>query len=246
MRTSNPAMNPQVFERESFGATSEAMTIQGAVNKCTLLIILTMISALANWHLLRTGNPASMPLMQIGAIGGFIVALVTIFKKDLSPLTAPVYAILEGLALGGVSAIYASLYEGIVFQAVFLTFGTLACLLIAYSSGIIKVTEKLKLGIVAATGAIALVYLFAFIASFFMQVRLFGIFENGLVGIGFSLVVVAVAAFNLLLDFDFIEKGASVGAPKYFEWYGAFGLLVTLVWLYLEILKLLSKLNRRR
>jgi len=174
-----------------------------------------------------------------------ITAFVTVFKKEWSPVTAPVYAVLEGFALGGISAILEARYEGIVIQAVALTFGTAGCLLIAYKSGIIKATENFKLGVFAATGAIGLIYLIGWIMSFF-GTSIPAIHENGLIGIGFSLVVVTVAALNLVLDFDFIEKGAEHGAPKFMEWYAAFGLMVTLIWLYLEILRLLSKLNSRK
>jgi len=185
-----------------------------------------------------------VPLMLAGVIGGFICAMVTVFKKEWSPVTAPVYALLEGLALGGISAAFDLRYPGIGIQAVSLTFGTLFLLLLAYSSGVIKVTQKFRLGIVAATGGIALFYVMEMLLSFF-GVRFAAINGSGVIGIGFSLIVVAVAALNLVLDFDFIERGVQYGAPKYMEWYGAFGIMVTLVWLYLEILRLLAKMNRR-
>jgi len=178
-------------------------------------------------------------------IGGLITAFVTVFKKEWSQITAPIYAVLEGLALGGISAFFNAQYDGIVIQAVALTFGTAGCLLIAYKSGVIKATENFKLGIFAATGAIGLIYLVGMIMRFFGSGIPY-IHENGLIGIGFSLVVVTIAALNLVLDFDFIEKGAEQGAPKFMEWYAAFGLMVTLIWLYLEILRLLSKLNSRK
>jgi uncharacterized YccA/Bax inhibitor family protein len=159
--------------------------------------------------------------------------------------TAPIYALLEGLFLGGISAIFEAQYPGIVIQAVSLTFGTLFCLLLAYRSGIIKVTENFKLGVAAATGGIALIYLATLVLGLF-GVRMPFIHESGLIGIGFSLFVVVIAALNLVLDFDFIESGAKSGAPKYMEWYAAFGLMVTLIWLYIEILRLLAKLRSRR
>jgi uncharacterized YccA/Bax inhibitor family protein len=159
-------------------------------------------------------------------------------------VTAPIYAVLEGLFLGGISAIFEMSYPGIVIQAVALTFGTLFCLLAAYKSRLIKVTENFKLGIVAATGAICLIYLVSIIMGFF-GASIPMIHSSGPLGIGFSLFVVTIAALNLVLDFDFIERGSEMGAPKYMEWYGAFGLVVTLVWLYIEILRLLSKLRRR-
>ena len=160
-------------------------------------------------------------------------------------MTAPIYAALEGLALGGISAVFESRYPGIVSQAVFLTFGTLAALLIAYRSGWIKATENFKLGVVAATGGIFFVYLISFVLSFF-GVSIPLIHGSGVFGILFSLFVVVIAALNLVLDFDFIEQGAEQGAPKYMEWFAAFGLMVTLIWLYLEVLRLLSKLQQRR
>jgi uncharacterized YccA/Bax inhibitor family protein len=170
--------------------------------------------------------------------------MVTIFKKEWSPVTAPIYALLEGLALGGISAAFDLRYPGIGIQAVSLTFGTLFALLLVYSSGIIKVTQKFRIGVVAATGGIALFYLLEWAMSFF-GFRFVAINGSGIIGIGFSLLVVGIAALNLVLNFDFIERGVQCGAPKYMEWYGAFGIMVTLVWLYLEILNLLAKMRRR-
>jgi len=171
---------------------------------------------------------------------------VTIFKKEWSPVTAPIYALLEGMALGGISAIINTRYPGIAFQAVSLTFGTLFVMLSLYRSGIIKVTDKFRIGIIAATGGICLFYFASMLLSFF-HVNFFGsVWGSGAVGIGFSLVVVAIAALNLVLDFDFVEQGVAYGVPKYMEWYAAFGIMVTLVWLYLEILRLLAKMNSRR
>jgi uncharacterized YccA/Bax inhibitor family protein len=195
-----------------------------------------------------TWNPTapeqSMQWILIGAIAGFVVALITIFNKKVAPFTAPLYAVCEGVFLGAVSSMFEKQFPGIVFQAILLTFGTLGSLLLAYTSRLIKVTENFKLGVVAATGGVALFYLVSMIMGFF-GVQMPMIYGSGLVGIGFSVVVVIIAALNLVLDFDFIEQGAEQGAPRYMEWYAAFGLVVTLVWLYLEILRLLSKLNRR-
>ena len=179
-----------------------------------------------------------------GAIGGFVLALITTFKKEWSPVTAPMYALVEGFFLGAISAVFEARFPGIVFQAVLLTFGTLFALLAAYRSGLIKVTENFKLGVVAATGGIALLYLASFVLSFF-NINVPVIHEASWLGIAFSLFVVVVAALNLVLDFDFIETGAAARAPKYMEWYGAFGLMVTLVWLYVEFLRLLSKIQQR-
>jgi uncharacterized YccA/Bax inhibitor family protein len=188
---------------------------------------------------------ASSGYAMLGGIGGLICALVTVFKPRWSPYTAPLYAGLEGLLLGGVSAMFEASYPGIALQAVGATCGTLAALLAAYASGLIRPSEHFKLGIMAATGGICLVYLASWVLSLLGIHAMGSLFGNGLLGIGFSVVVVIVAALNLVLDFDFIENGVRQAAPKYMEWYGAFGLLVTLVWLYLEILRLLSKLRSR-
>ena len=186
----------------------------------------------------------SLPWVAVGAIAGFIVALVTIFKQTWAPVTAPLYALLEGLVIGGVSAIFEAQFPGIVIQAAGLTLGTCLALLLAYKSRLIRATENFKLGVVAATGGIALFYLLTIVLGFF-GIRIPLLYSNGWVGIGFSLFVVVIAALNLVLDFDFIEQGAAQGAPKYMEWYGAFGLMVTLIWLYLEMLRLLAKLRSR-
>lgn len=222
------------------------MTLTGTVNKTGFLLAFLILSASYTWNIyFKTNNPASItPWLIGGGIGGFIVAMVTTFKKNLSPITAPVYAVLEGLFLGSLSAFFESRFPGIVIQAVGLTFGTLFALLLAYRSGLIKATENFKLGVTAATGGICLLYLISFILSFF-GAGIPYIHQSGLIGIGFSLFVVVIAALNLVLDFDFIENAAENGAPKYMEWYGAFGLLVTLIWLYIEILRLLSKLRGR-
>jgi uncharacterized YccA/Bax inhibitor family protein len=184
------------------------------------------------------------PYMVIGLLGGFILALITIFAKKAAPVTAPIYAVLEGLFLGGLSAIFEARFPGIAAQAVFATFGTLLGLLLAYRSGLIKATENFKLGVFAATAGIALLYLVSFVMGFFGK-SIPMIHEATPIGIAFSVFVVIIAALNLVLDFDFIENGVRFGAPKYMEWYAAFGLLITLVWLYLEILRLLSKVRSR-
>lgn len=245
MRTSNPTLNDKVFERAGFG-TGNAMTINGTVNKVGILLLLVLIPAAWMWNQVMTAWEPSQAMgpALMGGIGGFVVALVTIFKKNWAPVTAPLYALLEGLFLGGISATYNIQFAGLPMQAVALTFGTLAVLLLAYRTGLVRATENFKLGVVAATGGIAVLYLASFVMSLF-GARIPFIHESGLVGIGFSLFVVVIAALNLVLDFDFIEKGSEMGAPKYMEWYAAFGLLVTLVWLYLEILRLLAKLQSR-
>jgi uncharacterized YccA/Bax inhibitor family protein len=242
MRTSNPMMKDNVFTRSLAGV--EKMTLQGAVNKTITLLALVVIGAGFTWNLFyNQGAAAVQPWMIGGLVGGLVVAMVTIFKQTWAPFLAPVYAVLEGLALGGISAFFEARYPGVVMQAVALTFGVLFCLLMAYKSRLIKVTENFRLGVVAATGGIALVYLIGFVGSFFGWQMPY-IHESGMIGIGFSLFVVVIASMNLVLDFDFIERGNGV-APKYMEWYAAFGLIVTLVWLYLEILRLLSKLRDR-
>ncbi len=247
MRTANPTLNSKTFTGfRSVTDSSDAMSIQGTVNKTGILLVLALISAAWTWNLYYTSGSAAavMPWVIGGAIGGFIVSIITIFKKQWAPLTAPVYALLEGLFLGGISSILEAQYPGIVIQAVGLTFGTLWGLLLAYKSGVIKATENFKLGVVAATGGIAIVYLATMMLGFF-GVEIPFIHGSGILGIGFSCFVVVIAALNLVLDFDFIEAGAANGAPRYMEWYAAFGLIVTLIWLYIEILRLLAKLRSR-
>lgn len=252
-RTANPALNKKTFAPGKFAASydqTQVMTIQGTVNKTGLLILLVLLGAIFTWQQFYKSfeyGPSNLVtgLMIGGGIGGFILALITVFKRTASPYTAPVYALLEGLFLGGLSAIFESQYPGIVMQAVALTFGTLIMLLLAYKSGWIKATENFKLGVVAATGGIALVYFVSFILSLF-GIRFGFLYGNSLFSIGVSVFIVIIAALNLVLDFDFIEHGAESGVPKYMEWYAAFGLIVTLIWLYIEILRLLSKLASRR
>jgi uncharacterized YccA/Bax inhibitor family protein len=250
MQSGNPALNKNTFLDAASGAVvtrgDEAMTINGTVNKTGLLLVLVLVGAMVSWS--RFGGPdslpAMMPLVLGGCIGGLALGLVTVFKKTWAPFTAPLYAVAEGLFIGALSAIFEMRYPGIVMQAVGLTFGTMAALLLAYRSGLIRATEKFKLGIVAATGGIMLLYLANFAMGFFGHSIGFINGSSG-VGIAFSAVVVVIAALNLILDFDLIETGAQQGAPKYMEWYGAFALVVTLVWLYLELLRLLSKLQSR-
>lgn len=252
MKTSNPALGENTFRNVGSGGygaidTTQRMTLNGTVNKTGILLICAFASAAWTWYsFMSTADPAAAGgLMTIGLIGGFICAMVTVFKKEWSPVTAPLYALLEGLALGGISAVINAHYPGIAFEAVGLTFGTLFALLFAYSTRIIKVTRKFALGIFAATGGIMVFYLAQMLLGFFHIPLLPSTNGNGAIGIGFSLFVVAIAALNLILDFDFIERGVNYGAPKYMEWYGAFGIMVTLVWLYLEILRLLAKMRSR-
>ncbi len=217
------------------------MTVSGTVSKTGILLALVVLGATFTWNL---EGPLAAPLMWGGAIGGLIVALVTIFKKEWAPITAPIYGLLQGLFLGGISAMYNQQFQGIVLQAVMLTFGVMAMMLFLYQSGIIKVTEKFRMGVVAATGGVFLVYIVTFVLGFF-GVQVPFIHGSGMMGIGFSLLVVGIAALNLVMDFDSVDRGVAAGAPRFMEWYCAFGLMVTLIWLYLEMLRLLSKLQRR-
>ncbi len=251
MRTANPTLTAETFTRARRVAGAEAMTIQGTVHKAVLMLALVVLAASWPWKAFfgapdpAVAAQAIQPYIWGGLLGGLVVALVTVFRKEWAMITAPLYALLEGLALGGISAFFEFRFPGIVIQAVGLTFGTLFCLLLAYRSGLIRATENFKLGVVAATGGIFVVYMVTMVLGFF-GVRMPFIHESGPVGILFSLFVVVVAALNLVLDFDFIEHGAEAGAPKYMEWYAAFGLMVTLIWLYIEILRLLAKLRSRR
>jgi uncharacterized YccA/Bax inhibitor family protein len=244
MRTSNPALTEKAFKGQV--AYGEAMTLQGTVNKTGLLLLCVVATAAWTWGLSHSLEPtAALPWMIGGLIGGFIFALVTIFKQNWAPFTAPIYALLEGLALGGISAIFERSYPGVAIQAVGLTLGTLFVMLLAYKTGMIRATQGFKLGVIAATGGIALLYIVEMVLGGFFHIQVPAINGSGPIGIGFSLFVVIIAALNLVLDFDMIETGVQNGAPKYMEWYGAFGLMVTLIWLYLEILRLLSKARRR-
>jgi uncharacterized YccA/Bax inhibitor family protein len=241
MRSGNPVLKDSTFRRP-LESSGERMTLGGTVNKTAMLLAIAVVSAAYSWgRYLGTGDPASVQgLMLIGVVGGLVLALLTVFRSSLAPYTAPAYALFQGLALGGISAILDARFPGIVIQAVGLTFGTLFSLLAAYRSGLIKATENFKLGVVAATGGIFVLYMVNLVMGFFGKSIGF-IHESGTVGILFSAFVVVIAALNLVLDFDFIESGVEQGAPKHMEWYGAFGLVVTLLWLYLEILRLLAK-----
>lgn len=247
MRTSNPTLQPELMSGMESVARGEEMTVQGVVNKTGLLLLCVLITAGWTWmqFFQSGGNPAAVQgWMWFGLIGGFILALVTIFKKEWAPVTAPCYALAEGFFIGAVSSLFEASYPGIVIQATSLTFGTLFAMLVAYKSGMVRATEGFKLGVVAATGGIAIVYFIAIVLSFF-GVNLSFIYGNGALGIGFSLFVVVIAALNLVLDFDLIEKGAEYRLPKYMEWYCSFSLMVTLIWLYIEFLRLLSKARSR-
>src|SRR5580692_1140701 len=244
MRTSNPALNEKAFKGQV--AIGDAMTLQGTVNKTGVLLLCVVATAAWTWGLAHSNTPEAVyPWMIGGVLGGFVVALVTIFKKNWSPITAPAYALLEGFALGGISAIFEQTYHGIAIKAVCLTFGTLFVMLLAYKTGMIRATQGFKIGVIAATGGIMVFYLISMVLRVFFHFQVPLIYGGGPWGIIFSLFVVIIAALNLVLYFDMIETGVNGSAPKYMEWYGAFGLMVTLIWLYLEILRLLGKARRR-
>src|SRR6201987_1813061 len=244
LRSTNPVLKESAFA----GAipTGDTMTIQGTVNKTGLLLLFVVVAAAWTWGLSRSETPeAAFPWMIGGALLGFVTALVTVFKKAWAPISAPIYALCEGLFLGGISAIFNRSYPGIAFQAVSLTFAVMFVMLLAYKFGIIRATRGFKLGVIAATGGIALVYLVNMVMSLFFHTQMSFLYSSTKLGTGISLFIVVVAALNLIIDFDMIENAARMGAPKYMEWYGAFGLMVTLIWLYLEILRLLGKARRR-
>ncbi|MFA5879525.1 MAG: Bax inhibitor-1/YccA family protein [Candidatus Margulisiibacteriota bacterium] len=248
MPSSNPLLQPKSFSKNEYfsktGTFEKGMTVEGTVNKTGILLTLLVVSAGWVWWFSYNNPSVIMPYMLIGIIGGFIALLITMFKKDIAPVTAPIYAILEGFAIGGISTLFEGQYPGIVTQAVCLTFTTMFAMLFLYKFNVIRVTDNFRRGVIAATMGIALVYVFGFILSLFHVPTGF-IFGGGVIGIGFSIFVIIIAAFNLVLDFDFIEKSATHSLPKYMEWFAAVGLMVTLVWLYLEFLRLLSKLRER-
>jgi uncharacterized YccA/Bax inhibitor family protein len=243
-KTSNPALNENTFEGR-VAVAGEAMTLQGTVNKTGVLLLCVVITSAWTWGIAHSQAPeAALPWMMGGLIGGLVFALATIFKKEWSPITAPVYALCEGLVLGGISALLERTYPGIAIQAMGLTFGVTAVMLMLYRTGVLRATPKFTVGVVAATGGIFVVYMVDLVLGIFgRHVPLLN--SSGPLGIGVSAVIVIIAALNLILDFDFVETGVHARAPKYMEWYGAFGIMVTLVWMYMEILRLLSKMRQR-
>jgi uncharacterized YccA/Bax inhibitor family protein len=241
IKSSNPAFGAKIWKNIDF-THSAPMTMQGTINKTLISLLLVVASAAYTWDMYMQGA-SIQGIMMGGFIGGFVLAMVTIFKNDWAKYTVPLYALFEGAALGGLSAMFELSYPGLPMQAVALTFGTFLVMLLAYKAGLIRATEKFRSVITAAIGGIFLVYIISFVMSLFgSQSFLQG---NSLMSIGFSLVVTVVAAFSLILDFDFIEKGVQQRLPKNYEWMGAFGLLVTLIWLYIEMLRLLSKISSR-
>lgn len=247
-KSGNPALNEKVFQNSMAISGEEVMTERGTLNKFFFLSLMVMASASFTWSSFSQGKDVT-GWMIMGALGGFIVAIVVSFKREWSSYLSPLYALLEGLFIGGLSVVvnnaFAKSYPGIVMQAVLLTFGAVIAMFLLYRFRIIKATEKFKAVIFTATAGIAIFYLLAMLLRMF-HIDIAFLHEGSALGIGFSLVVVAIAALNLILDFDMIEQGAAMGAPKYMEWYCAFGLLVTIVWLYVEILRLLMKLADRR
>jgi len=239
MRGRNPVLNENTFNVSRTGA--ESMTIDGVVNKCVLLLFLVLGGAVATWSTADTVGPL---LGIAGGVAGFVLSLITIFARRFAFVTAPLYALAEGAFLGFVSNVTEVGAPGAVMTAVLGTFGTFFSLLVIYRLRLIAVTENFRLGVAAATMGLALLYLLTFVLGLF-GVRVPYLHESGLIGIGISLFAIVVASLNLVLDFDFIERGAEQGAPKETEWYASFGLVVTLVWLYIEMLRLASKLSRR-
>jgi uncharacterized YccA/Bax inhibitor family protein len=244
MRTSNPFLKEQAFTKSGYGfkTESEVMTVDSTINKFFILLLLVIFSAGFAWIQVANNLSLLYPFLIVGAIGGLITVLIASFNPKASPYLSPIYAILEGLFLGSISMVVGSQYSGIVFQAVLLTLAVFMGMFFLYKFGVIKVTEQLRSGIILATFGIAMVYLMGWI------LRMFGleipfIHEGGWFGIGFSLFVIGIASLNLVLDFDNIDRNASHHAPKYMEWFAAMGLIITLVWLYVEILRLLMKLQ---
>jgi len=249
-KSGNPALAEKRFRDtvlDDVVTYENAMTVRGTLQKFGFLMIMVLGTALYSWKEFASGGN-TMPLILVGAFGGLIIAIILTFKKEWSPFLAPAYALLEGLFVGAISAYYNYVFAAkapfIIMNAVGLTLACAVAMYLLYSFKIIQATQKFKAIVMTATAGIGIFYLLTWVLSFF-GVSLPFLHEGSLMGIGFSLFVVAIAALNLILDFDMIEQGAALGAPKYMEWYGAFGLLVTIVWLYLEILRLLSKLSSR-
>lgn len=244
MRASNPTLSENAFSSAGL-RSAQPMTLQGTVNKSAFFLMLAFVTAVMTWSKVQANPDTATLWMTGGIIAGLIFGLITCFKKEWAPVTGSMYALAEGMFLGAISAMYEARFQGLVLQAVLLTFGVFLALLAIHTLRLVRMTDKLRMGIFAATSGIGLVYLATIVLGFF-HIEIPYIHGSGAIGIGFSVVVVIIAAMNLLLDFDMIEQGVVHGAPKYMEWYAAFGLLVTLVWLYLEILRLLAKIAGRR
>lgn len=236
----NPFLKESVMQKSSIPydlSGEQSMTVKGAIDKSLILFGIMMVTTLISYSL-----PSTL-FLWVGAIGGLIAVIVASFKQTLSPFLAPIYALLEGLFVGTISAMYAAAFDGIIFHAVTLTISMLLLMLIIYRLELVKVTDKFRAGVFMATGAVFLVYMLSWVLGFF-GINLPYLHEGGIMGIGISVVIIGIAAMNLLLDFDMFEKGEQYGAPRYMEWFAAMGLLITLVWLYIEFLRLLSKLQR--
>ena len=246
MRSTNPAMSGRIFEKVGMVSEgSSSMTITGTINKIGIMLLLVIAAAAYTWNMVMGADPGRAgTLAMVGAIGGFVLALITIFRPQSSAITAPIYAILEGLFLGAISAIINARYPGVAFQAVLLTIGTLFTMLFLYRSGRIRATPRFRRGVMMATGAVFFAYLFSWILSL-LGMPVGFMHSSGPLGILINLAIIVIAALNLIMDFDFIEKGSQMEAPNYMEWYGAFGLMVTLIWLYIEFLRLLSRFAGR-
>jgi uncharacterized YccA/Bax inhibitor family protein len=242
MRSSNPVFSKRFADMSRSATGGGSMTISGTIDKSVILFFLVLISASFTWNRYLDETVSISGLMGLGLFGGLIFAFITIFKPNWAPVTAPIYALLEGLFLGGISAQFNYMYPGLPFQAVGLTMAVLIVMLTLYRLRIIQVTDKLRSGIISATLGVFLFYMITWVAGMF-GANLGFMMDSSLLGIGLSLLIVGIAAFNLLLDFDFIERASAQGAPAYMNWVGAFGLMVTLVWLYLEILRLLGRLR---
>lgn len=252
-KSGNPTLSEKNFEQSvspSSIAGENAMTVRGTLNKFGFLFLMVMASAFYTWQEF-TNRGDVMPYMWTGVIGGFIVALIIMFKKQWAPYLAPLYALLEGLFIGAVSAAFQYAFQetapGIVVNSILLTFGVAIAMYVLFVTRVIRVTETFRAVIIVATVGLMIFYLIAMVLRMTGVTDLQFIYQGGSpLAIGFSLFVVGLAALNLVMDFDMIEKGAQMGAPKYMEWYGAFGLMVTIIWLYLEILRLLSKFASRK
>jgi len=246
-KSGNPTLSENKFKDTIINipyADANTMSVRGTLHKFGFMLLMLMGTAFFAWKEVAENGDYIMPMVYGGAIGGFIIALIITFKREWAPYLAPLYALLEGLFIGAISAMFNDIYDGIVMSAVGLTFGVSIAMYLLYSFRIIKATEKFKSIIFTATAGIAIFYFITWIVGMF-GVNMPFMYDNSMLSIGISLFIVGIAALNLILDFDMIEQGANMGAPKYMEWYGAFGLMVTIVWLYLEILRLLAKLNSR-
>lgn len=247
MRSSNPAFKDNAFSGAAQGWRGEVMTLDGTALKTGVLGILVVLSAAWPWHLFFSSHISTAELTPYwlgGSLSAFVVAMLTIWKKNYSPVTAPLYAVLEGLTLGAISVLYEYKYPGVAIQAVGLTFAVLGGMLFLYTSHLVRPSVGFMKTVAMATLGVAVYYVIAMLMSCF-GVHAPMIWDTGIIGIGFSVLVSILASLNLLLDFSFIDSNVQSGAPKYMEWYGAFGIMVTTVWLYLELLRLMSKLNRK-